>query len=412
MFGIHGRYNRAAALGVGILIAILLPAVAAATFSIVAVDDATGEVGGAGASCIAGSKMINDVIESVGAIHTQSWYNQYNQANAHNLMLAGLTPDSIINWLAANDVEATPELRQYGVVTLAGPGSSAGYTGWDCYDWKGHLTGPRYAIQGNILLGPQVLDAIESAFLVTVGSLEDKLMAALEAADIPGADTRCLSCNKPAISAFIKVVRPGDGPTPYLYEYVDNTICADNPIPMLRVKFDAWKALQYADPDLSHMTIVPEFLAAGSGQSAAITVTPRNYQDNFPVEGASVSIYHLGAGILSGVTDNGDGTFSASLTAASAPGPDTVWATVDAGGQVVFLNDKRVVRYYRWGDANGDGSISVGDAVFVIGYVFRGGPAPIPLESADANCDQKINVGDAVFIVNYVFRSGPEPACP
>ena len=356
--------------------------------------------------------MITDVIEGIGAIHTQSWYNQYNQTNAHNLMVAGATPDSIINWLAANDIEATPELRQYGVVTLAGPGASAGYTGWDCYDWKGHLTGPAYAIQGNILLGPQVLEAIENAFLATAGSLADKLMAALEAADIPGADTRCLSCDKPAISAFVKVVRPGDGPTPYLYEYVDNTVCADDPIPMLRQKFDAWKSLRYADPDSSHVVIVPEFLAAGSGQSAAITVTPRNRQDNFPVEGAAVSVSHLGAGNLSPVTDNGDGTFSASLTAASAPGPDTVLAAVNAGGQVVTLNEKRVVRYYRWGDATGDGNINIGDAVFVISYVFRGGAAPNPLEAADANCDQKVNVGDAVFIVNYIFRGGPAPACP
>jgi uncharacterized Ntn-hydrolase superfamily protein len=376
------------------------------------VDTVTGAVGGAGASCIAGSKMINDIIEGVGAVHTQSWYNTYNQDNAHNLLAAGLTPDSIINWLAANDVEATPELRQYGVVTLAGPGASAGYTGWDCYDWKGHLTGPGYAIQGNILMGPEVLTAIENAFLVTAGSLEDKLMAALEAADIPGADTRCLSCNKPAISAFIKVVRPGDGAMPYLYEYVDNTICEDNPIPMLRQKFDTWKSVQYADPDSSLITVVPEYLAAGSGHTAAITVTPRNWQGNFPTEGASVSVYHLGGGLLSSVTDNGDSTFSATLTAAYAPGPDTIWATINAGGRVILLNDKKVVRYYRWGDATGDGNVNIGDAVFVISYVFRGGPAPVPLEAADANCDDKINVGDAVFIVNYVFRGGPEPICP
>jgi uncharacterized Ntn-hydrolase superfamily protein len=411
MLAIFGRYNRMAALGIGVLIVFLLPAIAAATFSIVAVDPVTGEVGGAGASCIAGSKMITDVIEGIGAIHTQSWYNQYNQANAHNLMVAGATPDSIINWLAANDIEGSPELRQYGVVTLIGPGASAAYTGTDCYDWKGHLTGPAYAIQGNILLGPQVLDAIETAFLATTGSLEDRLMAALEAADIPGADTRCLSCNKPAISAFIKVVRPGDGPTPYLYEYVDNTICADDPIPMLRVKFDAWKSLRYADPDSSHVVVVPAYLAAGSSDAAGITVTPRNRLDNPPVEGASVSVYHLGAGTLSAVTDNGDGTFSASLTAGLTPGFDTVWASVDAGGQVVILNEKRVVKYYRWGDANGDGNINVGDAVFIVSYIFRGGPAPVPTDAADANCDTKLNVGDAIYIVNYIFREGPTPNC-
>ena len=52
---------------------------------------------------------------------------------------------------------------------------------------------------------------MEEAYLTTPGPLEERLMAALEAADVPGADTRCIGCNKPAISAFVKVVRIGDG---------------------------------------------------------------------------------------------------------------------------------------------------------------------------------------------------------
>ncbi len=64
------------------------------------------------------------------------------------------------------------------------------------------------------------------------------------------------------------------------------------------------------------------------------------------------------------------------------------------------------------GDANGDGAVNVGDAVFLINYVFKGGPAPSPVESGDANCDGATNVGDAVYLINYVFKSGPEPCCP
>jgi len=64
------------------------------------------------------------------------------------------------------------------------------------------------------------------------------------------------------------------------------------------------------------------------------------------------------------------------------------------------------------GDANGDGKINVGDAIFIISYVFRGGPAPNPLEAGDANCDGQTNVGDAVYIITYVFRDGPAPCCP
>ena len=66
---------------------------------------------------------------------------------------------------------------------------------------------------------------------------------------------------------------------------------------------------------------------------------------------------------------------------------------------------------YIAGDANGDGAINIGDAVYIISYAFRDGPAPDPLAAGDANCDGSVNVGDAVFIINYAFRGGPPPPC-
>ena len=63
------------------------------------------------------------------------------------------------------------------------------------------------------------------------------------------------------------------------------------------------------------------------------------------------------------------------------------------------------------GDANSDGYVNVGDAVFLINFVFKGGPAPEPYEFGDANCDATVNVGDAVYLVNYIFRGGPPPGC-
>jgi hypothetical protein len=63
------------------------------------------------------------------------------------------------------------------------------------------------------------------------------------------------------------------------------------------------------------------------------------------------------------------------------------------------------------GDANGDGNINLGDAVFLINHIFHNGPAPVPAEAGDANCDGGVNVGDAVYLVNYVFRDGPAPGC-
>jgi hypothetical protein len=67
------------------------------------------------------------------------------------------------------------------------------------------------------------------------------------------------------------------------------------------------------------------------------------------------------------------------------------------------------VSFYIKGDANGDGTVNVGDAVFLINFVFKGGAAPEPIESGDANCDASCNVGDAVYLINFVFKGGPEP---
>lgn len=63
------------------------------------------------------------------------------------------------------------------------------------------------------------------------------------------------------------------------------------------------------------------------------------------------------------------------------------------------------------GDANNDGQANVGDAVYMINYVFRGGAAPTCLQEGDANADGTVNVGDAVYLINYVFKSGPVPLC-
>ena len=166
------------------------------TFSIVAVDTITGEIGSAGASCVGpiggvGAFILSDVIEGVGAIHTQASYLAQNQQNARNKMLEGLSPQQIIEWLVANDAQNNPTIRQYGIVDLTRDGESAAYTGANCTNYKNHITGPGYAIQGNILLGQVIIDTMQSAYLNTNGPLADRLMATLQAAKILGADTRC-----------------------------------------------------------------------------------------------------------------------------------------------------------------------------------------------------------------------------
>jgi len=64
------------------------------------------------------------------------------------------------------------------------------------------------------------------------------------------------------------------------------------------------------------------------------------------------------------------------------------------------------------GDANGDQTVTIGDAVFVVNYVFRDGPAPSLEAAADANADGKVDLGDAVCLVNFIFRGGARPQHP
>ena len=218
-----------------------IPSFGQDTFSIVAIDSLTREVGSAGASCISGAIIISDVHPGVGAIHTQSYWNAANQNNASNLMDQGSSPQEIIDWLVENDAQDNPLIRQYGIVDMAGGGRSAAYTGENCFDYKNHILGQTYAIQGNILFGQEVLDNMEENFLNNDGPLTHKLMAALQGANIPGADTRCLSYGTSSLSAFIRLAKSGDNEDSlYLDLNVNTVIPGVEPIDSLQTLFDAW----------------------------------------------------------------------------------------------------------------------------------------------------------------------------
>ncbi len=184
------------------------------TFSICAVDTVTGEVGSAGASCIdaiqignsIGCALISDVHPGVGVIHTQAYYIQQNQTYAQSLMNAGMSPQQIMDSVQVNDIQSNSTIRQYGAVKLVGNSSqAAAFTGSNCSAYASHRVGPNYAIQGNILLGPGILDSMEARFLNTPGDLACKLMAAMQGANVPGADTRCVTSGNSSLSAFLKV---------------------------------------------------------------------------------------------------------------------------------------------------------------------------------------------------------------
>jgi len=158
-------------------------------------------------------------------------------------MVEGMSPQEIIDWLSTHDAQNNPAVRQYGIVDFDSNGHarSAGFTGVNCMNYKNHITGPNYAIQGNILLGQQILDSIESRFLNTEGSFAEKMMAALQGANVIGADTRCTANGTSSLSAFIRIARPLDPIGGFYCDLnVPSVPAGREPIDSLQTLFDAW----------------------------------------------------------------------------------------------------------------------------------------------------------------------------
>ncbi|WP_272853867.1 DUF1028 domain-containing protein, partial [Altibacter sp. HG106] len=226
------------------------------TFSIVAYDKTTGQVGGAACSCVSytnGIDFLSDLITDgttnpdniVGAIHSQAAYNASTQTIARNRMLAGDTPQQIINATVAADGNSAS--RQYGVVGVDNPGA-AGFSGASNGDYKNDQQGDNalytYSIQGNILdtaNGQDLLDDMEAIFNNTEGTLGDKLMAALQAAKRVGGDSRCQSRGNSGRTAFVQVLSPGETSPGLIYDIGDTTAAVADyiePIDILQCLYD------------------------------------------------------------------------------------------------------------------------------------------------------------------------------
>ena len=160
-------------------------------------------------------------------------------------MNLGYSPQEIIDYMVAHDYQGNPSVRQYGVVDMINGGRYASYTGSNCTNWKGHLNGPTYSVQGNILLGPQIIDSMKARFLNTPGMLAVRLMAALQGAKVVGADTRCQTYGTSSSSAFIRVAKSTDPQGgPY---WLDLSVNIQNyylpnhdPIDSLQTLFNIW----------------------------------------------------------------------------------------------------------------------------------------------------------------------------
>jgi uncharacterized Ntn-hydrolase superfamily protein len=173
-----------------------------ATFSIVAADPESGEVGVAVASRFFSVGSVVPFGEgAVGAVATQANANVSFGPRGLELLARGVQPEEVVTILLRD--EAANNGRQFGIVSA--DGLSATYTGPGALAWAGGRAGPNYAVQGNILTGEDVVVAMEKAFLETQGTLADRMYAALIAGDAKGGDSRGKQ------SAALIVRKPGTG---------------------------------------------------------------------------------------------------------------------------------------------------------------------------------------------------------
>ncbi|HYO41616.1 MAG TPA: DUF1028 domain-containing protein [Candidatus Limnocylindrales bacterium] len=157
------------------------------TFSIVARDPVTGDFGIAIASrALAVGAVAPFARATVGAISTQALPNVSYGPDALERLAAGEAAESILAALTAADGLAAQ--RQAGIVDALG--RSATWTGKSCMAWAGGRVAPGVAAQGNILAGPEVVDALMEAYASATGSFPRRLVAALRAGDQAGGDSR------------------------------------------------------------------------------------------------------------------------------------------------------------------------------------------------------------------------------
>jgi uncharacterized Ntn-hydrolase superfamily protein len=173
------------------------------TFSIVAWDPFAGPEWGVAVASkfLAVGAIVPWARAGAGAVATQALANVAYGPDGIAHLEAGVDAEGTLESLLASD--ELRSRRQVGVIDKQG--ATASHTGEDCFDWAGGRTGPGYACQGNILTGPEVVDAIAGTFEVSEGTLARRLLAALAAGDAAGGDRRGRQ------SAAILVVRAGGG---------------------------------------------------------------------------------------------------------------------------------------------------------------------------------------------------------
>src|SRR5262245_59380290 len=172
------------------------------TFSVVARDPATGDLGVAVQSkFLSVGPVVTHARAGVGAVATQAWANVSYGPRGLDLLAAGATPRQAVDVLTGGDDGR--DQRQLGIVDAEG--RVAAYTGGGWLDWAGHVAGDGFTCQGNILVSGATVEAMATAMGDLGGPFPDQLVAALAAGQAAGGDSRGQQ------SAAVLVVRPGGG---------------------------------------------------------------------------------------------------------------------------------------------------------------------------------------------------------
>jgi uncharacterized Ntn-hydrolase superfamily protein len=219
------------------------------TFSIVARSaDGTAHGVAVASKFLGAGAAVPAALASVGAVATQSYANLAYRPQALALLSTGVTARSAVAALIAADGGPIAQ-RQVGVVGPTGEGGT--FTGDDCHPWAGGTAGDGYAIQGNMLAGPQVVDGMEVAWQASAAEsrLAYRLLAALRAGDLAGGDRRGRQ------SAALLVVARGMGYGGTSDVWVDLRV-DDHPDPVAELeRLLAMHSLYFERPDPD--TLIP-----------------------------------------------------------------------------------------------------------------------------------------------------------
>lgn len=195
------------------------------TFSIVAYDPQENAWGVAVASkFLSVGAVVPWALAGQGAVATQSYANTTFGPRGLELMAAGRSAEQALEQLIEEDEGR--DQRQVGLVDAQG--RSAAYTGQGCYAWAGHVIGPNFTCQGNILVSGATTRAMADTFTAANGELADRLIAALAAGEAAGGDSRGRQ------SAAVLVVKPGGGYSGFNDRYLDLRV-DDDPSPVQRL---------------------------------------------------------------------------------------------------------------------------------------------------------------------------------